>query len=262
MDELVQGADVETGSPSVDSAPAPEAAVEVQPQPQKLPNFNSSPDWRRMVAERRQDRQLIEQLRQEIQASKAQPVPQGTPDEQRQLSDAAVALKKIFAADPEFKAWWEARNQIPQLMQGYQGVQKLTEAQSQSIARQGRQQIADLAGKAELPTDDDALNHMEEMVAGVIRRMDNGVERYRQGDTSVVQEAFKAIQDGFFTPLRRPAAASLQATKTKLRSLPPRPGGGIAGPEAPPKPVAGKEGEYWASLRGRTKEMLGELLKG
>ena len=171
---------------------------------------------------------------------------------------AAEALLKIMESNPRLKAMLGLADNAPKLMQGYEGVERLTTTQLQGFVRQGRTQIADLAKSSGLPSDAQSLDLVEELIAGLIRRSPEAQARFRAGDLAVVNETFKTLADGFLASLRRQTAAGLQETKTRLRTLPPAPRGAPAGPPAPEKPQPGKAREFLAKLHERANQLLQE----
>lgn len=171
---------------------------------------------------------------------------------------AAEALLKIMEVNPRLKALLGLADNAPKLMQGYEGVERLTASQLQGFVRQGRTQIADLAKSSGLPSDAQSLDLIEELIAGLVRRSPEAQQRFRAGDLTVVNETFKTLADGFLASLRRQTAAGLQATKTRVGALPPAPRGAPAGPPAPDKPQPGKEREFLAKLHARANQLLGE----
>lgn len=258
MDVLDQGVTPESPTGTVEpSTPAvtPPGAEAGQPAaPEKLTPFHQHPDWQRMVRERNDARTQLQQFQQELQALKAQQ-PQPTGPSQDEMA-AAEALLKLMDMHPELKMIRALAKSAPQIVQGYQGVQQLTKAQQENLYRAGRNEIESLAKAADLPTSGDSVDHLEEMVTGVIRRDDGLTERFQQGDISAVREAFNKVANGFVANLRRAPVAALADTKDKTKKLPPAPRGSAAGPEAPAKPEPGKEREYASSLHKRAMEML------
>ena len=263
--EIVDAAAADS-SPAIDPSapPQPDAQNGTPPAEAQVP-FHQHPRWQELMRERAELRtsntQLtgqVQQLTQAVQQMQQNAPRQGTPPNEEYVK-AADALLKIMEVNPKLKALLGLADAAPQLFKGYQGVQDLTQAQTQALLRSGRTEISSLATKAGLPASDEDIDHLEEMVAGVIRRTPGAEERFRQGDLSVVNDAFKKITDGFVANLRRPAAAQLADTKNKVQRLPPAPRGGLPGGAAPPKLEAGKERQYEQSLHQKAMDMLSSL---
>ena len=250
-----------------DSSTAPVDGQQTQADAQSADQrpFHEHPRFQELIAQNRdfktQNGQLSQQVQQLTQAVQQmqQQAPRGGQPPSEEYTKAADALLKIMEVNPRLKALLGLSDAAPQLIKGYQGVQDLTQAQSTALLRSGRQEISSLAAKANLATDDDSVDLMEEMVAGVIRRTPGAEERFRQGDLSTVGDAFKKIQDGFIANLRRPAAASVLQTKDKVRGLPPAPRGGLPGGSAPAKLEPGKERAFEQSLHQKAMDMLANL---
>ena len=246
----------------------PSAGTQNTEQPAgKEPPFHLHPRWQELQTRlRNQDtalttatqrsEQLAEQVRQLEMATKPGDAPT------REYIDAAEALLKVMEANPKLKMLLSLSDAAPHLIRGYQGVQDLTKAQQEGLFRQARSQVRDLAGKAELPVDEDSINLIEEMVAGVIRRDADAHKKFLGGDTSVIGEAFDKVQKGFLSTLRREASVNLARNKENVRRLPPVTRGGAAGPEAPLKLVPGKEREYEKNMLKQAAEMLEQRLTG
>ena len=265
--DVAPGAD---SSPAPSGTPAPTGPAPSQPEgvaaPESFP-FHQHPRFRELIAENRSLKESTQQLSQRLaQLEQLQTTARQdgglTADEKRQYAEAATALKRIFAADPELKALFEARTYLPQLAEGYQSVQRLTQAQGQAQMETARGHIAQLAAQEGLPADKKWLTHLTRLVAGAAMGLDNGNERYDRGDLSVLDEAFDAVKGDFLALLRQNAATATAQAKTKLRTLPPAPRGSAAGPEAPPKPEPGKEREFVQGLHKRGLAMLKEQLTG
>ena len=263
--EIVDAA-VATDSSAVEPSATPQPAAQDGVQAEtKLPPFHEHPRFQELIAQNREFKaqnsqlsQQVQQLTQSVQQMQRNAPQNGTPPNEEYVK-AAEALLKIMEVNPRLKAMLGLADAAPQLMQGYQGVQQLTQAQTTALLRSGRQEITTLATKAGLPASDEHVDLLEEMVAGVIRRTPGAEERFRQGDLTTVQEAFKKITEGFVAELRRPASASLAQTKAKVQGLPPAPRGGLPGSAAPAKLEPGKERAYEQSLHQRAMDMLSNL---
>lgn len=265
--EIVDGAAVAAESSPADPSaiPQPGAQPDVQADPNANVPFHKHPRFQEIIRQnqdfRAQNGQLTTQVNQLTQA--VQQLQQNRPQQGEQPNAefvrAAEALIQIMQVNPRLKALLGLADAAPQLVKGYQGVQSLTQVQQSNLLRSGRNEISSLASKAGLPADDESVDLLEEMVAGVIRRTPGAEARFRQGDMGTVSEAFKKIQDGFVANLRRPAAASVAQTKDKVRNLPPAPRGGLPGTPAPAKIEPGKERQYEQSLHQKAVDMLSSL---
>jgi uncharacterized phage infection (PIP) family protein YhgE len=262
--ELVDAAAAQADSSSVDTAPQP-AAPSPEDQADLQVPFHKHPRFQELIAQNREFRstngqltQQVQQLTQAVQQMQRNAPNNGTPPNEEYVK-AADALLKIMEVNPRLKALLGLADSAPQLMQGYQGVQELTQAQTQSLLRSGRQEISSLATKAGLPSSDEDIDLLEEMVAGVIRRTPGAEERFRQGDLNTVADAFKKISEGFVANLRRPAAQNVIDTKNKVRNLPPAPRGGLPGGSAPAKLDPNNPRPFEQSLHQRAMDMLANL---
>ena len=251
-----------TGTPS-GPAPSPPGGA---PAPEPFP-FHQHPRFRQLIDENRtlkeQHGQLSTRL-QQLESLQRQATTAGglTAEEQRQYQEAAVALKRVFASDPELKALLGMTNYLPTLAQGYQGVQSLTAASQRAQMESSRQHIAQLAANEGLPTDKKWLTHLTRLVAGAAMQIEQGNERYDAGDLSVLDEAFNSVKADFFTLIRQAQAQQTAQTKNKLKNLPPAPRGTPAGEPAPAKPVEGKEREFLKSLHQKGRDMIREAVTG
>ncbi len=263
-DEIMDGA-VQTDSSAVDSSATtqPDAQNGIQAESQRP--FHEHPRFQELIAQNRdfksQNGQLTQQVQRLTQAvqSMQQNAPRNGQPPSQEYMNAAEALIKVMEVNPRLKALLGLADAAPQLVRGYQGVQQLSEQQSTSLLRTGRNEISSLATKANLPADDESIDLLEEMVAGVIRRTPGAEEKFRQGDITTVTEAFKKIADGFVANLRRPASASVIQTKNKVSNLPPAPRGGLPGQAAPAKLEPGKERQFEQSLHSKAMQMLQNL---
>ena len=203
----------------------------------------------------------LERRLQQLETVKPAGTPR-TPEEQRARADALQALNDLVGDDPKWKAVLALAQHGPQIVQGLQGVQNLTRAQQDGLVRGARTELSSLAKEAGLPHTGDALDTIEDIVTGIIGRDPDAMQKFQQGDTSVVSAAFKKLADGFVANLRRSSTATLVDTKNKVRQLPPVSRGGPAGPAAPAKLELGKEREYEAGLHKTARARLAELLTG
>ena len=234
----------------------------------KEPPFHLHPRWQELQGQSRQLKeqnatltQQAAQLQERLARLEEAARPKGEAPSQEYI-DAAAALMKVMEANPKLKTLLSLSDAAPHLMRGYQGVQELTQAQQAGLFRQARAQVKELATKEGLPSDEDSLNLLEEMVAGMIRRDRDAHKKFLDGDVSVIGDVFDKIQKGFLSTLRREASVNLTTTKNNVKRLPPVSRGGAAGPEAPPKLEPGKEREFEKSLMKQGSAMLERLLTG
>jgi len=234
---------------------------------EKLTPFHQHPDWQRMVRERNESRTAQDQMRQELQAlrqshqaaQRAGQASQVSPEEQQAIDALSTLLKK----SPWGKTLLGLVDAAPHLIKGYQGVQQLTQTQQTGVINSSRREIGTLAQSAGLPHAAGDVDLYEDIVTGIIGRDPEALQRFQQGDTSVVGDAFKKFTDGFAATLRRGPTAALVDTKLKTKQLPPRPAGGAAGPAAPEKLKPGDDPRQFAANMGkRARAMLSELLPG
>ena len=211
--EIVDAAAAES-SPAIEpsATPQPGAQPETPAEPQ-VP-FHQHPRWQELMRERAELRtsngqlsQQVQTLTQAVQQMQRNAPTQGTPPNEEYVK-AADALLKIMEVNPRLKTLLGLADAAPKLNEGYQSVQQLQQAQNTALLRSGRNEISSLATKAGLPSSDEDIDLLEEMVAGVIRRTPGAEQRFRQGDLAVVGDAFKKISEGFVANLRRPAAQS------------------------------------------------------
>ncbi len=243
-------ANTETADPS--QATTQPAQPAVQPK-----GFHEHPDWQRMVASRREDRGIIQQLQQRLQAQEQRSQQSQRADEPltQEEQAAVVALKRLMARDPELKTALLAGQQLPQFHQRFQGIDQMQQQAAQAHTHAARSTIKELAAADKLPTDEASLRQITRLVAGEAMALENGQERYSSGDLSVLNEAFQNVKP-FLATLRKPAEDSLIQTKNKLKQLPRPAQGSAAGQPAMPKPEPGKEREYEAKLHGLARKML------
>lgn len=207
-----------------------------------------------------QQAHALQQMQQELEQMRRAATPAGAPPSPEYVQ-AAEALLRIMEANPKLKQLLGLADAAPQLVQGYQGVQELTQAQARSLVQSGRSQIAQLAETAGLPSGEDHLNMVEELVTAVIRRTPGAEEKFRQGDLSVVSAAFKQVQETFLNSLTRHTTAGVAQTKANVKNLPPAPrGGGLPGPKIPAKPQPGQERKFVADLHEAANALLQERM--
>lgn len=240
------------------------ATVPSQQPSEKLPPFHQHPRFQQLTRENATLKSTVAQLNQRLSSLESRSDDQGglTPEQTEEYRQAASALKRIFAADPELKALFEARKHLPSLAQGYQSVQQLSRQQAQAQAATAKNVIKELAAKEGLPTDAKYLTRLTRLVASEAMDLTDGNERYDRGDFSVLEEAFAQVKDTFIGQMLKEAAAATTATKTKTKQLPPAPRGGTAGEPAPAKIEEGKEREFMQGLHKRGLAMLREKISG
>ena len=262
--EIVDAAAAES-SPALDPSATPPAAPSPEDQADLQVPFHKHPRFQELIAQNRdfktqngQLTQQVQQLTQAVQQMQRNAPSQGAPPNEEYVK-AADALLKIMEVNPRLKALLGLADAAPKLNEGYQSVQQLQQAQTTALLRSGRSEISSLATKAGLPSSDEDIDLLEEMVAGVIRRTPGAEERFRQGDLSTIGDAFKKISEGFVANLRRPAAQNVIDTKNKVRNLPPAPRGGLPGGAAPPKLEPGGERKFEQSMHQRAMDMLANL---
>ena len=196
-------------------------------------------------------RQTIAQLQQEMETYKQKfselerKSSQGnqTPEDELQMQQARSALERIIMSDekmldrllstnPKFKLLAENADK---LLAGQTGVEQMQQAQSQALMRQATGHIHTLAKEAGLPQTPEYLQRLVRLVAAEAQAIEGGSQRYSQGDLSVLDEGFKALQSNFLAHTQRAGTAGLLQTKHATRGLPPAPRGGAAGPPGLPK---------------------------
>lgn len=259
MDQDVISAESSTATES----PADTSQATTQPAQQPTQDqapFHLHPRFKELTSSNKSLKDTVGQLQRtigELQRAQAQARSGDgqTDDERRQFGDAAVALRKVLAADPELARLLEISKQFPQVAQGVEGVQQLQQAAAKAHNTQARSHIRDLATNAGLKVDDTSLRHINRLVAGEAMGLENGQARYGEGDFTVLDEAFTSVLP-FLEGLRREAGVTTAATKGKVKGLPPAPRGGVAGSAAPPKLEKGKEREYETGLGALARRML------
>jgi hypothetical protein len=261
---------VEPGSspgsePSTTPSPGTSAPDHGQePQQQQQVPFHQHPRFREITSQNRELRSTVAQLQSRLNAIEQRAQSQGgaTPQQQQEYADAAAALRKVMAADPELAELLQLRQRIPQLAQGVQGVQHLQAQAARAQQAQARSHIESLVKEAGIALDKKALPHVIRLVAGAAMQLPDGNERYERGDFSVLSEAFADVKS-FIEALRQPANVATAQTKNKLKTLPtPNRGGSAAGPAAPDAPKPGEERAFTQSLHKRGLDMLRSKLSG
>lgn len=256
LDQVDAGADSATATPeqTTDTSAGTQNTAP-GPSPEQVP-FHLHPRWQQVMAENRQYKQMVQGLSQRLQSLETASSSQGglTHEQRAEYMKAGDALKTVLSEHPDLKVLLDLAKRAPHLMQASEGVQRLSQAQEQSIHRQARTSIADLAKAESLPAGPKALQFIEDILAGEIARMPNGRQRYLAGDISVVSEAFNAVKGEFFAHLRRDPSATVVDTKlNKVTKLPPRPAGGAISRDADPKLDPDNPKGFWKGLRERSR---------
>lgn len=265
-------ADSSTGQQVVDPNPQVQPPNGGAPSPaQKSEPWDKSPRFHQLVREARDGRdalrqnqqltQNIQQLQQQMQAlQKTASGPAYTQEQRDERSKARQIIQELMNEDPEYAKeraeMAQIRAAFPHLLRGYQGVQALTQSQSDGNVRQGRQLISEIATKA-LPDNPKAAERVEDLVTGLLTRDEALYQRFRAGDHTAIQEAFAAVDADFISPLRRQATAQMATTKDQTRRLPPRSGGGLPTQAAPPKLDPDNPRAYMSALSKASQEVLG-----
>lgn len=246
-----------TTEPATDPSAGTQNTAPGQATPQPEVPFHQHPRWQQVMAERKQDREMIRGLSQQLQELQAASRPQGglSHDQRAEYMKAGDAIKTVLGEHPELKVLLDLAKRAPHLMQASDGVQRLNQAQVQSITRQSRAAIASLAKAENLPTDPEFLEYTEDLIAARIDRMPDGRARFLGGDTAVVNEAFDAIKGKFLAHLRRDASATVVDTKKKVVQLPPRPAGGSLSRDADPKLDPNDSKSFWSGLRNASRRV-------
>ena len=258
-DEMMDAAPAES-SPAPDAAPTPDQAP-VAPAQTQEPPFHQHPRFRELTTANRELKQQLQQIQQQIQQQQRQQQ-SGQPQLSQEEQQAVTVLKKLMQSDPELAAALMAAKQLPQFQQRFQGMDQMQARAAQAHNNAGRNAIKEMATAAGLDTSEDNLKHIVRLVAGAAMDLENGNERYANGDLSVLKEAFDLIQKGWLSSVRKPAQDALNQTKNKLRTLPPPVRGQAAGQPAPPKLERGNERAFEQDLHSRAKKLLGELSQG
>jgi len=286
MEGEEQGAAVETASPAVtDSGADPSSQATtppVQPQPPAEPQvpFHQHPRFQQLIRDGQLSRQTIQELKQQNEQYQAklaeierkQNQGQSTPEEEEELRKAGTALERILMRNPEaldrilsqhpkFKTLAENADK---LLASQTGMQQLQQSQSQALMRQAQSHIHELAKQAGLPQTPEYLTRLVRLVAAEAQAIEGGNQRFSQGDLSVLDEGFKALQGNFLNHTQRAGTAGLLQTKSRTSALPPAPRGGAAGPPGlskfdPSKPNAVRD--RFAEMANHASQMIAENSK-
>lgn len=255
MEGEVEGAAVETASPPVSDATGQstvQAPIQpVEPAPPKEPPFHQHPRFQQLIRDGQMSKQTIAQLQQQVEqyqqkfAELERKANQGrtSPEEDEQLRLAGSALERILMSNPElldrllsahpkFKTLSENADK---LLATTGQTEQMQQAQSQALMRQATGHIHTLAKEAGLPQDPAYLQRLVRLVAAEAQAIEGGNQRFSQGDLSVLDEGFKALQSNFLAHTQRAGTAGLLQTKSRTQSLPPAPRGGAAGPPGLPR---------------------------
>lgn len=278
-DEILTDATPES-SPGTDGGVDPSQATTPpaqQPPAEPQVPFHQHPRFQQLIREGQMSRQTIATLQQQYEQAQAKlaelekKATQGTstPEEEEELRKAGGALERILMRNPEaldrilsqhpkFKALAENADK---LLASQTGVTQMQQAQSQALMRSATSHIHSLAKEAGLPQDAGYLQRLVRLVAAEAQQIEQGNARFSQGDLSVLDEAFKALQSNFLAHTQRAGTAALLDTKQRTTSLPPASRGGAAGPPGlskfdPNKPNAVRD--RWGELAKKAGDMLAE----
>jgi len=243
---------VESGaSPGTESADStPQAATQPAQTGQTVP-YERFQQVIRQVQELRPLGAQVPQLQQQLKeatdkiAAFEKKAQQGTvsPEDQYQMQMATQALERLMLSDPQMlervlmnhpKMAALLKN-ADQLVAGQGGLQQIQQAQGQALLRSAQSHIHGLAKEAGLPQEPGYLQRLVRLVAAEAQQLEGGNQRFSQGDLSVLDEAFQALQGNFLAHTKRAGTAALIATKNATSQLPPAPRGGAAGPPGLPK---------------------------
>lgn len=280
MEGEEQGVAVETASPTVsDPGADPSAQAPVQPAAPPVapePPFHQHPRFQQLIREGQVSRQTIQQLQQQLEANQAkfaelerkQNQGRTTPEEDEQLRQAGTALERIIMSNPEmldrllsahpkFKTLSENADK---LLASTGQTEQMQQAQSQALMRQATGHIHTLAKEAGLPQTPEYLQRLVRLVAAEAQAIEGGNQRFSQGDLSVLDDGFKALQSNFLAHTQRAGTAGLLQTKSRTQSLPPAPRGGAAGPPGLPKfdPKTMSIQDRMGQLSKRAADMIAE----
>src|SRR5882724_4992569 len=131
---------------TADTSQATQQPAQTQQQTQDQLPFHTHPRFKELTSSNKSLKDTVGQLQRtigELQRAQAQARSGGgmTDDERRQFGDAAVALRKVLAADPELARLLEISKQFPQVAQGVEGVQQLQQAAAKAHNTQARSHI-------------------------------------------------------------------------------------------------------------------------
>lgn len=250
-----EGVAVETASPTVSdpgAAPTSQATtLPAQPAPEPQRPLHEHPRFKELIRDGQMNRQTIQQMQQQLEQQQAkyaelerkQNQGRTSPEEDEQLRQAGTALERIIMSNPEmldrllsahpkFKTLSENADK---LLATTGQTEQMQQAQSQALMRQATGHIHTLAKEAGLPQTPEYLQRLVRLVAAEAQAIEGGNQRFGQGDLSVLDEGFKALQGNFLNHTQRAGTAGLLATKNATRGLPPAPRGGAAGPPGLPK---------------------------
>lgn len=238
----------QTGTDAATSAETlkPDQAAQDTPPP-----FHEHPRFQELIGKNRQLESVVSRLSQQLAGLQRGRDGDQTPPEYVEAAEALFS--KVLPAHPKLRALLELAERAPALTQS---VESLTTAQRNGLLQAGRSQIATLSQTSKLPSDENSLNLIEEMVAGTIRRLPDGEARFLRGDLAIVKEAFEQVEKNFLSHLRREASAQLAQTKQKTSRLPPAPRGGVPGSEGDLKLEPGKERDFTAALHKKALALL------
>lgn len=196
---------------------------------------------------------------------------QGTasPEDRVQAEMATQALENLILGNPAMlDRVVRAHPVLAKLMDNadaltsmQSGVQQMQQQQTRSSIQQVQTRVAALAKEAGLPATPQYLQNLYQMVILNAHRIPDGNARFAQGDLSVIDEAFKALQTDFLGQMQRANTQALLDTKHRTQSLPPAPRGGAAGPPGMPKIDKGTPnavGKYFAELSKRAGQELAQ----
>lgn len=250
-----QQADPSAGTQNTDPNGQPQQPPQDKTQYVPYARFKQVLDQNKQISARLQQ---IEQLQQ-----KAQTQGQLSSQDQAEYKAAAEALRKVFAADPQLASLLKLAEQSGALEQTMQGVSQLTKAQEQRQVSAGMAHVKQLVEKAGMAfKTPQAFQHVARMVAQEAMQLENGAERFDAGDLSVLDEAWKNVQETVFGGVARQAGNQFLKTKQATAGLPPSPRGGFAGHPAPLKLEAGKEREYVSRLHKMAAGMIDQAQSG
>lgn len=265
--EGVVTAESPTASDPSQPTPGQAPSAPAQPgldAPEKQPPFNEHPRWQQLMRERQQERAVMSQMSQKIQQleslqQRAQQQGGMAPDELRQYQEAYGALEKILSSTPKGQKLLAMLEKADDLMAAPSQVQQQRLLGLRALEQQGLSHISQLADQAKLPADEKYRTALVRLIQAEALEMPNGAERFRSGDLSVLDEAFKAVQESFIAHMQR--AGQALAAKQRTSALPPAPRGGAAGPAGlekfdPNQPNA--IGKRFAQFSRKAREILGE----
>jgi hypothetical protein len=260
-DEMEVSADSSSAQPTEPAAEPSQATTQPAPAQAQPKGFHEHPDWQRMVRSRHEDRQAMQALQREIQSLRQAGQQSNDQPLTQEETQALTVLKRLMARDPDLAAALGVAKQLPQFQQRFQGIDQIQAQAARAHVSAAKATVKELAANAGFKTDDASMNVLLPAVVAAAQRLENGNERYGQGDFSVFEEALNSIKP-WFDELRKPAEQTVAQTKNKVRNLPPAPRGGAPGAPAPAKLVPGKEREFESGMHKRAKDMLSGLLQG